>query len=237
MKQSNSVPIKKFNTFNTLNIVTTAMLSAVAIVASTMSHHLMGQQMAILFSPMHFPVLLMGILCGPWLGLIGGALTPVASFLMSGGPDYTRLIPMICELAMYGFLTGMLRRVFLKNPKTNSFASVLALVLAMIGGRLLNAIVGATIYALIGKMPFFVGLGTKIAGNFTSTWAGIIVQLVLIPLILFALQRSGILLKYLPDTPMRKSKKNASNEQTAEPSVASTTSDQAEDDQWTPNKK
>ena len=37
-------------------------------------------------------------------------------------------------------------------------------------------------------------------GKFTSTWAGIIVQLVLIPAILFALQRSGVLLKYLPDS-------------------------------------
>ncbi|MCH5152710.1 MAG: ECF transporter S component [Clostridiales bacterium] len=189
------------DTFNTLNIVTTAMLSAVAIVLASMLHHLFGWQIGVLFSPMHFPVLLMGILCGPWLGLIGGTLTPVISFLTSGGPQYTTLVPMIFELAMYGFLTGMLRSVFLKNPKTNRFASVIALVLAMIGGRLLNAIVGATIYAIIGEMPFFVALGTKLVGNFTSTWAGILVQLVLIPAILFALQRSGVLVKYLPDSP------------------------------------
>ena len=196
--------MKNKTTFNTLNIVTCAMLSAIAIVLSSMLHHLVGFKLAILFSPMHFPVLLMGILCGPWLGLIGGMLTPVVSFLMSGGPAYTTLVPMIFELAMYGFLTGMLRRVFLKNPKTNRFASVIALVLAMIGGRLLNAVVGAIIYAVSGEMNFFVALGTKLAGNFTSTWAGIIVQLILIPAILFALQRSGVLLKYLPDTPTAK---------------------------------
>lgn len=203
-------------TFNTLNIVTTAMLSAVAIVMSSMMHHLAGYQLAILFSPMHFPVLLMGILCGPILGLIGGMLTPVVSFLMSGGPAYTTLVPMIFELAMYGFLTGLLRSVFLKNPKTNSFASVIALALAMIGGRLLNAFVGAIIYAISGKLPFFTALGTKLLGNFTSTWAGIIVQLVLIPAILFALQKSGVLLKYLPDTPVKGASAATVAEQTVE---------------------
>ena len=208
------------HTFNTLNVVTCAMLSAIAIVLSSVIHHLFGWQIGVLFSPMHFPVLLMGILCGPWLGLIGGTLTPVISFLSSGGPTYDKLIPMIFELAMYGFLTGMLRSVFLKNPKTNRFASVIALVLAMIGGRLLNAIVGAIIIAVSGEISFFVALGTKLLGNFTSTWAGIIVQLVLIPVILFALQKSGVLLKYLPDTPTKKATATESAEDTAEETVA-----------------
>ena len=194
--------MKDKETFNTLNIVTTAMLAAVAIVLSTMLHHLLGFKVAIILSPMHFPVLLMGILCGPWLGLIGGLLTPVVSYLASGGPEYTTLVPMIFELAMYGFLTGMLRKVFLKNPKTNRFASIIALVLAMIGGRLLNAFVGGIIESISAGINFFVSFGTKLLGNFTGTWGGIIAQLVLIPAILFALQRSGILLKYLPDTPM-----------------------------------
>ena len=216
---------KNSSTFNTLNIVTCAMLSAMAIVISSMLHHLIGYKLAILFSPMHFPVLLMGILCGPWLGLIGGTLTPVISFLMSGGPVYTTLVPMIFELAMYGFLTGMLRRVFLKNPKTNRFASVIALVLAMIGGRLLNAFVGAIIYAIIGEMPFFVALGTKLAGNFTSTWAGIIVQLVLIPAILFALQKSGVLLKYLPNSVTPKYNASEPTDENVETLVASVQAD------------
>ena len=213
--------MKGKETFNTLNIVTTAMLSAVAIVLSTMLHHLLGFKIAIILSPMHFPVLLMGILCGPWLGLIGGTLTPVISFLASGGPAYTTLVPMIFELAMYGFLTGMLRSVFLKNPKTNRFASVIALVLAMIGGRLLNAIVGGIIESASAGINFFVAFGKKLLGNFTSTWGGIIAQLVLIPAILFALQKSGILLKYLPDSPTNKSWKFEQAD-TSEPLVVAT---------------
>ena len=211
------------NTFNTLNVVTCAMLAALAVVLSATFHHFAGAnwQIAILFSPMHFPVLLMGILCGPWLGLIGGTLTPVISFLMSGGPAYTTLVPMIFELAMYGFLTGMLRSVFLKNPKINRFASVIALVLAMIGGRLLNAIVGGIIESASAGINFFVAFGKKLLGNFTSTWVGIIVQLVLIPAILFALQKSGILLKYLPDSPTNVWGKSEQAD-TSEPLVAAT---------------
>ncbi|MCM1194829.1 MAG: ECF transporter S component [Corallococcus sp.] len=191
----------KNKTFTTLNIVTSAMLSAFAVILGTTFHALTQSPISSLFSPMHFPVLLAGILCGQWLGLICGALTPLISFMSSGGvrpPFPTGLIPMIFELAVYGFLSGLLRRIFLKNPKTNKVYSVLALAISMIAGRLINAFVAAVILALSGG-NFFVSLGERLLSNFTSTWAGIIVQLVFIPLILFALQKSGVLIKYIPD--------------------------------------
>ncbi len=189
--------------FTTLNVVTTALLAAIAVIMASVFHAFGDVALSSLFSPMHFPVLLCGILCGPYLGLICGVVTPLVSFLSTGGarpPFPAQLIPMIFELAMYGFIAGLMRWVFLKNTKTNRFASVLALVIAMIAGRLLNAFVGA-FFMIDNVNNYFVALGTKILGNFTSTWAGIILQLVLIPLILFALQRGGILIKYLPDTP------------------------------------
>lgn len=191
----------KNKTFNTLNTVTCAMLCAMAVVIASAVHHLSGGNTVIasLFSPMHFPVFLAGILCGQWLGLICGVLTPVVSFMSSGRPPFPNgLLPMLFELATYGFLTGLLRSVFLKNPKTNKFSSILALIISMVAGRIVNALVYAIIVATSGS-PFFAGFGTKLLGNFTSTWAAIIIQIVLIPAILFALQKSGILLKYLPD--------------------------------------
>ena len=200
--------MKDKDTFNTLNVVTTAMLAAVALVLANVLHHLFTDAAALL-SPMHFPVLLMGILCGPWLGLIGGVITPLVSWLTSSGtPSATpdRYIPMMFELATYGFLTGMMRKVFIKNPKTNRFASILALVIAMVAGRLINAVVKSIfLVAKPGNNDTYIAtLWARFILNFQSTWAGILVQLVLIPVILFALQRSGILLKYLPDTPMAK---------------------------------
>lgn len=220
------------DTFNTLNVVTTAMLAAIAVILGSVVHMLAGGDTTIgsLFSPMHFPVLLAGILCGPWLGLICGALTPWISFLANGRPPFPNaLLPMFVELAVYGFLTGMMRKVFLKNPKTNRFASILALVIAMVAGRLSNAVVGAIIMAAGGN-PFFAALWTKFIGNFTATWAGIIIQLVLIPVILFALQKSGILLKYLPDTPTAvKAVASATAEEFAASSSETANSDEPKD--------
>ena len=207
----------KKDTFNTLNIVTTAMLSAFAVVLSATLHHFASRQIAIMLSPMHFPVLLMGILCGPWLGLIGGLLAPVMSYLTSGSPAPDTLVPMIFELSMYGFLTGLLRWVFLKNSKTSRFASIFALILAMVAGRILNALVKGVFLASAGTYTYFMGVWVTFLNNFKSTYGGIILQIVLIPLILFALQKSGILLKYLPDSPtVKKAVASAVAEKTTE---------------------
>ena len=197
------------DTFNTLNVVTCAMLAAMAVILGSVVHMLSGGDTVIasLFSPLHIPVLLAGILCGPWLGLICGAVTPWISFLANGRPPFPNgLLPIFFELMVYGFMTGMMRRVFLKNPKTDKFASVLALVIAMVAGRLANAFVGAFFMAS-SEQSYFVALFVKFAENFAKTWAAIIIQLVFIPAILFALQKSGVLLKYLPDTPSNKSAK------------------------------
>ena len=195
--------MKSKDTFNTLNIVTTAMLAALAVILSTFVHYVSGGDttIAAYVSPMHFPILLAGILCGQWLGLICGVMAPMISFLTSGRPPFPNsLVPMIFELATYGFLTGLFRKIFLKNPKTDKFASIIALALAMIAGRLASAVASAIVMAASGN-PFFAALWTKLAGNFTKTWTAIIYQLALIPVILFALQKGGILLKYLPDSP------------------------------------
>lgn len=210
--------IKAKDNFNTLKVVTTAMLSALAVILASSVHFLAGGDTTIasLISPMHFPVFLAGILCGQWLGLICGAMAPLINFLTSGRPPFPQgLIPMVFELATYGFLTGLFRKVFLKNPATNRFASVIALVLAMIAGRLVNALCFAIVTAAMGN-PFFAGFAAQIVKNFVNTWIGIISQLVLIPAILFALQKSGVLLKYLPDTPIKKSATAEQSDQTAE---------------------
>ena len=202
--------------FTTLNVVTTAMLAAVAVIMASAFHAFGDMTISSLFSPMHFPVLLCGILCGPYLGLICGVVTPLMSFLSTGGarpPFPTGLIPMIAELAVYGFLTGLMRWVFTKNPKTNRIASILALVIAMVAGRLFNAVVGAIVLAIASGNPILATFAQKFIGNFTSTWAGIILQIVLIPAILFALQKSGILLKYIPDNSSAQSDTTVSGEQ------------------------
>lgn len=187
----------KNKTFTTLNTVTTAMLAAFAVVLSGVFHNLVAD-FATLFSPMHLPVFLAGILCGQWLGLICGFITPILSFLSTGRPPFPNgIIPMVFELACYGFLSGLFRNLFVKNPKTKKLSSLFAVALAMIAGRAVNAVAGAALLA-VNNAPFFPSLVTKFLGNFTSTWVGIVLQLVLVPSLVFALQKSGVLARYLP---------------------------------------
>lgn len=188
--------------FNTLNVVTTAMLCAFAVVISSAMHNLAGSVTKSL-SPMHLPVFLAGILCGNWLGLICGACAPILGFLTSGRPAFPNaMIPMMFELATYGFVSGLMRNIFVKNPKTHKFASVLALVVAMVAGRVVNGFAGGIVLA-VGGAPLGASILAKLASGFTSTWIGIIVQLILVPSILFAMQKSGVLIKYLPDEQLK----------------------------------
>ena len=212
----------KVSNFNTLNTVTCAMLCAVAVILATAFHAsplLTEHGVANLLAPMHFPILLVGILCGPVYGAIGGAVTPLVSYLMNGGGTFNvqRTIPMMMELAVYGAVTGLLRKVFLKNPTTNKFYSTLVLIIAMVVGRSIHAIVKTFIVGSGGA--FFATLWANFLNNFTSTWGGIIAQLILIPAILYALLRGGILIKYIPDFPVRAARNKPSEPPTEETST------------------
>ena len=198
---------QKSYAFNTLNTVTCAMLCAVAVILATTLHAFMETGIANLLAPMHFPILLVGILCGPIYGLIGGIVTPLISALTNASFTYTRAVPMMVELATYGLMTGLLRNAFLKNPKTNKFYATIVLVIAMVVGRAIHAVVKSVIAAIGGSsQAFFAMLWANFLNDFTSTWGGIIAQLVLIPAILYPLLRGGILINYIPNLETKDSK-------------------------------
>ena len=193
---------RKTHNFNTLNTVTCAMLCAVAVILASSIHAFFGRDVAKLLAPMHFPILLVGILCGPIYGAIGGAVTPLISYLTSAGTfNVQSMVPMIIELSVYGAMTGLLRKVFLKNPTTNKFYSTLVLIIALVVGRAILAIVKTFIVA--SDAAFIPTLWANFLHNFASTWGGIVAQLILIPALLYALLRGGILVKYIPDFPVR----------------------------------
>ena len=137
--------------------------------------------------PMHLPVLLCGFVCGGPYGLIVGALTPLLRSVMFGMPPmFPTALAMAFELAAYGLLAGLLYRLF---PKKIGF-TYLALVLAMIGGRVVWGLAAMVLYGFGGTpftWPMFVG------GAFVNALPGIVLQLVAIPPILFALQKAGLL--------------------------------------------
>lgn len=138
-----------------------------------------------LFSPMHLPVLLCGVVCGPWYGLLCGLLGPLLSCLLTSMPGVGYLPIMMTELAVYGLASGLVMH-FLHTGKqlTDIYASLL---IAMISGRILAGVVQALLFTS-GEYS----LKIWATGYFVSCFPAIIMQLVLIPILYVALQKAGL---------------------------------------------
>jgi len=130
-----------------------------------------------IFSPMHIPVFLAGIFVGPVSGLTVGLVCPGMSFLLTGMPPPYAVPLMSLELPVYGISIGILIRV-IKFP-------VVSVLLAMILGRLAFA-VGLFIFGLFLSLPY--GPKEFIKVSVITGLPGIVIQLILIPLLIEAIQ-------------------------------------------------
>lgn len=132
------------------------------------------------FLPMHLPVLLCGFAAGPLSGAIVGLLVPLLSSISTGMPPlYPTGVIMMLELCTYGLTAGL----FFKR-----FGTLLSLVLAMLAGRAVSGLASAILYGVMGKA---FGLTAFLTGAFVTGLPGIAVQLLVLPLIVTALRRSG----------------------------------------------
>lgn len=148
----------------------------------------------VLFSPMHLPVLLCGMVCGAPFGLICGLLGPMVSSLLTGMPALGYMPVMMIELGLYGLISGLAMQ-FLHSGKlvVDLYAS---LILAMLGGRIITGILRALIFAG-GTYSWSVWA----TGYFVSCFPGIVIQLLLIPAIYIALERANLLPVRYPAKP------------------------------------
>lgn len=135
--------------------------------------------------PMHIPVLLCGLLCGPAYGLACGILTPLLSSLITSMPPAAVLPSMICELAVYGFIAGLL--VILIRTGSQIANVYISLVGAMLIGRVIYGIVNALIFRA-GEYSMQMWL----TASFVTALPGIIIQLVLLPLVVLALRKAKL---------------------------------------------
>ena len=136
--------------------------------------------------PMHIPVLLCGLICGPWYGLACGILAPVLSSMISGMPPAAYLPPMVAELAAYGLISGLcIRLIGCKNRTARVYLSLIA---AMIAGRIAYGMMNALIFR-VGEYSMELWL----SGVFITAAPGILVQLVIIPIIILALQKAKVI--------------------------------------------
>ena len=133
--------------------------------------------------PMHIPVLLCGFFCGwPW-GLAVGLIVPVLRSLMFGMPYmFPVAICMAFELATYGAVSGMLHSKLPRN-KVSIYVSLLT---AMVAGRL---VWGLAQFVCAGLDVSAFGLSAFWAGAVATAVPGIVVQIILIPVLVMALEK------------------------------------------------
>lgn len=136
--------------------------------------------------PMHIPVMLCGIVCGWKYGLLIGFITPLLRSFLFSMPIPTKAIGMAFELATYGLIIGILYSRLVHKK----FRIYISLLTAMIAGRIVWGISSVLIYG-ISKSSFtwqmFIG------GALLNAIPGIVLQLVLIPTLMLALEKSGVL--------------------------------------------
>ncbi len=140
----------------------------------------------VLLSPMHIPVLLCGLVCGWPFGLLCGIAGPALSSFITGMPVPGYLPVMAIELALYGLTSGLLMRVV----RTGRLMADLYISLAgaMLAGRVITGIARSLIFAA-GTYS----LELWVSGYFVSSFPGIILQLILLPILYLALQRAHLI--------------------------------------------
>ena len=139
-----------------------------------------------IFLPMHIPVLICGLLCGPFYGLACGILAPLISALTTGMPPMAMLPSMVCELAVYGCVGGLMIRAL--HPKSCYIRILCSLVIAMLCGRIAGGILNALIFRA-GQYS----LQMWLTGSFAAGLPGIAIQIVVIPLIVLALRKASLI--------------------------------------------
>ena len=135
--------------------------------------------------PMHIPALLCGFMCGwPW-GLAVGFIAPLLRSVVFGMPAlFPNAVSMAFELAVYGCMAGFLRR---KLPRRDG-VTYAVLLISMIAGRLVWGAVRVILAGLSGSTFTW---ALFLAGAITNAIPGIILQLVLIPVLVVAMERAG----------------------------------------------
>ena len=136
--------------------------------------------------PMHIPALLCGFMCGwPW-GLAVGFIAPLLRSVLFGMPAlFPGAVAMAFELAVYGGMAGFLHR---KLPRRKGMLYAVLLI-SMIAGRLVWGAVWVILAGLSGSSFTW---ALFLAGAVTNAVPGIILQLVLIPVLVAAMERAGL---------------------------------------------
>lgn len=170
---------------NVKKLTLSAMFLALGLVLPLLTGQI--QQIGNMLLPMHLPVFLCGLICGWRYGAAVGFITPPLRSLTFGMPPmYPTAIAMAFELAVYGGVAGFLYGRSRWQCVRAIYRSMIA---AMLAGRI---VWGAAEVVLLGMQGSAFTWRAFLAGAFLNAIPGIILQLVLIPAIMIALNKTGL---------------------------------------------
>ena len=169
---------------NVKNLALAAMFIALGLVLPFLTGQIphIGKMML----PMHIPVFLCGLICGWKYGAIVGFTTPLLRAVAFGVPVlFPTATVMAVELLAYGLVIGFL---YGRSRWKCMVALYRCLIIAMISGRLVKAV---TEIVLLGVGGDGFTYQAFVAGAFFNAIPGIITQLILIPVIMVTLNKTG----------------------------------------------
>ena len=165
-------------------LVLSAMFLAIGLVLPFLTGQL--QQLGSMLCPMHLPVLLCGLICGWQYGAAVGFVLPLLRYVLFTAPPMPNGIAIAFELAVYGLAAGLL---YARSRWQCLRALYRSLLIAMVAGRL---VWGGAMLVITGVSGTAFSWQMFLAGALLNAIPGIILQLVLIPAVMVALDRTGM---------------------------------------------
>lgn len=175
------------------NLLLAAMFLAIGLVLPFFTGQI--KEIGNMLLPMHLPVFLCALICGWQYGTAVGFIMPLLRLALFSMPRMPTALAMAFEMATYAFVAG-----FLYSRARWQCTRMLyrSLIIAMIAGRIVWA---AAMIVLLGLSGGAFTWQMFISGAFLNAIPGIILQLVLIPAIMVALDRAKLV-------PFRRSEEN-----------------------------
>lgn len=169
----------------TKNMTLSAMFLALGLVLPFLTGQI--PQIGSMLLPMHIPVFLCGLICGWQYGAVVGFILPLLRSVLFGAPVmFPAATAMAFELITYGLVAGIMYGMSRWQCVVSLYRS---LIVAMLAGRAVWGIVQVIQLGFSGSEFTW---KMFISGALLNAIPGIIVQLVLIPAIMAALNRTGL---------------------------------------------
>lgn len=169
---------------STRNLVLSGLFLAIGLLLPFITGQI--PQIGNMLCPMHFPIFLCAFICGWKYAGIVGFICPLLRSLLFGMPAiFPNAVAMAFELLAYGIITAL---IYHHMKKHNWGTIYFSLICGMLGGRVVWGLVQLILMKISGSTSFTIQVFW--ANGFVNAIPGIIAQLVLIPIIITAVNRT-----------------------------------------------